>query len=440
VRYIVRIAAGIFALLGVAHLAVAQTVDESRAGSVGIRKIASRHLLLYTDVPSGVEVDKLPAVFDQAVPQWAEYFGIDSARVANWQARAYLIGERRRFDALGLMPPAGNDQFVNGISIGSVLWLYDQPTAYYRRHLLLHEGTHAFMAKFLGGCGPGWYMEGTAELLATHRLDEQSGRLTLRILPGDRTEVPMLGRIKLVRDAFAAGRPLDFPAVIEIDNRKQLDNEAYAWCWAASKLLDSNPRYRDRFRKLQDHVLKPNFNAIVMREYAADWGDLLAEWQALVSTLDHGYDFDRMAIDFQRGEPLNRNAAKVTIAADRGWQSSGVWLDAGKLYRILATGRYKIASEQIGESEQHWQCEPGGVTIGYHDGRPLGMLLGAIDGRTSKANLASPIEIGLGATINPAASGTLYLRVNDSAGRLGENRGVLSVVIAEATSASERGR
>jgi hypothetical protein len=147
-----------------------------------------------------------------------------------------------------------------------------------------------------------------------------------------------------------------------------------------------------------------------------------------------------MAIDFQRGEPLNRRTATVTIAADRGWQSSGIWLAAGKLYRISATGRYKIASEQIGESDQHWQCEPGGVTIEYHDGRPLGMLLGAIDGRTSKATLASPIDIGVGATIQPVASGTLYLRVNDSGGRLDDNRGVLSVVIAETTKASERGR
>ena len=48
--------------------------------------------------------------------------------------------------------------------MGAELWLHDQPTAYYRRHLLLHEGTHVFMASFLGGCGPGWYMEGTAEL------------------------------------------------------------------------------------------------------------------------------------------------------------------------------------------------------------------------------------------------------------------------------------
>ena len=154
-------------------------------------------------MPASDDVDQLPAVFDQAVPQWAEYFQIDESKTTNWQAQACLIGERRRFDALGLMP-ADNDQFVNGISIGARLWLYDQPTAYYRRHLLLHEGTHAFMATLLGGCGPGWYMEGTAELLATHRLDEKSGRLTLRIMPRSRDEVPMLGRIKLIRDAFAA--------------------------------------------------------------------------------------------------------------------------------------------------------------------------------------------------------------------------------------------
>ena len=95
-------------------------------------------------------------------------------------------------------------EFENGISIGAEVWLYDQPTDYYRRHLLLHEGTHAFMATFLGGCGPGWYMEGTAELLARIGSTTTTGELTLRIMPRSRDEVPMLGRIKLIRDAFAA--------------------------------------------------------------------------------------------------------------------------------------------------------------------------------------------------------------------------------------------
>jgi hypothetical protein len=324
--------------------------------------------------------------------------------------------------------PADQGEFVNGISIGAELWLYDQPTDYYRRHLLLHEGTHVFMTTFLGGCGPGWYMEGTAELLATHRLDEQTGRITLRIMPRDRAEVPMLGRIKLIRDAFDADRELDLPAVMQLDNRRQLGNEAYAWCWAAATFLDSHPRYRQRFRQLRDHVLDEKFNDTVRRQYANDWENLAAEWQAFVATLDHGYDFERMTIDFQRGKPLDRELRRVKVAADRGWQSSGVWLEAGRSYRLTASGRFQIAAEESGGALQPWPCEPGGVTIEYHDGQPLGILLGAMD-----ADFARALVIGTGTTIEPATSGTLYLRVNDSAGRLDDNRGSLTVTIEEAT-------
>ncbi len=406
-------------------------VDVERAQSAGIRRLASRHLVLYTDLPEGPEIDRLPAVFDQAVPQWAEYFGVEDTKIGDWQAQAYIIADRRRFDALGLMP-AGHDEFPNGISIGSELWLYDQPTAYYRRHLLLHEGTHVFMAEFLGGCGPGWYMEGTAELLATHRLDERSGRLTLRIMPRDRRDVPMLGRIKLVRDAAAAGRALGFSEVLQIDNRRQLGTEAYAWCWAAARFLDAHPRYRQRFRELKRHVLDEHFNDLVRRRYADDWDDLAVEWQAFVATLAHGHDFERMAIDFERGRPLAGGTRSVTIDADRGWQPSGVYLEAGRSYRITGSGRYQIAAEETDGTAQPWDCEPGGVTIEYHDGRPLGILLGAIDARPTGAEAASfvrPVAIGLGTTITPAASGPLYLRVNDSAGRLDDNRGSLTVTI-----------
>ncbi len=420
----------VVALLSIAGSAWAQSDSDTRIVSSDIRKLAGRHLLLYTDLASDPEIEKLPAVFDQAVPQWAEYFGIDPAKTSSWQARAFLIGERRRFDALGLMP-AGNDQFVNGISMGSQLWLYDQPTPYYRRHLLLHEGTHAFMVSFLGGCGPGWYMEGTAELMATHRLDDETGKLTLRVMPQSRTEVPMLGRIKLIRDAVASGHPLGFPAVMQIDNRQQLGNVSYAWSWAATKFLDAHPRYRDRFRTLREHVLDAGFNSIVQREYKADWPDLMAEWQAYLATLDHGYDFDRMAIEFIRGKPLTSQAARATIRADRGWQSSGVWLEAGKSYRASAAGRYQIAVDQKDGALQPWPCEPGGVTIEYHDGRPLGMLLGAIVGAGDSAHntFGEPTGIGSQATIEPASSGTLYLRVNDSPAALHDNRGTLSLKI-----------
>jgi hypothetical protein len=432
----------------------AREIDDARAAAAGIRKLASRHLVLYTDLASTPEIDVLPAAFDRAVPQWAAYFGVDPAKTADWQVRAFLIGDRRPFDALGMMP-AANADFPHGLSIGNEVWLHEQPSAYYRRHLLLHEGTHAFMWQFLGGGGPGWYMEGMAELLATHRFQKGVRNrfstnhgpavgnsaekvpdtfVWLNVMPRDRREVPMLGRIKLVRDAFAADRALSLPAVMQIDNREALGNEAYAWCWAAAKFLDSHPRYRDRFRALKKHVQEMDFNDIARREFADDWAELNTEWQAYVATLEHGYDFERMAIGFRRGTPLNGKRT-LSIQADRGWQSSDIWLEAGKDYEVTARGRYQIAADKTDSGTRSWMCEPGGVTIEYHDGRPLGALLGAIveegNSRPAKAGLARPFIIGLGATITPQVSGTLYLRVNDSAGRLGDNRGTLTIEIED---------
>jgi hypothetical protein len=282
-------------------------------------------------------------------------------------------------------------------------------------------------------------MEGTAELFATHRMDDQTGLLALGIMPRTRDEVPMLGRIKLIRDAVMAEHSLSLPAVLRIDNRQPLDNESYAWTWAAAKWLDSHPRYQHRFRELRNHVLEINFNEIVQRAYADDWPAMLAEWQAFVATLDYGYDFERMAIDFQRVRPLAESANRVTVAADRGWQPSGVLLQPAKTYRITASGRYQIAAEQIDGALEPWPCEPGGITLEYHEGRPLGTLLGAIvqvpnsaeHRADNEAGFAKPIEIGLGCTLTPNDVGTLYLRVNDSGGRLADNRGSLQVTIAE---------
>jgi hypothetical protein len=403
-------------------------VNDARAAAVGIRRLDGRHLTLYTDLPSNAEVDRLPAVFDRAVPRWAAYFGVPESKTTDWRMQAFLITDRDRFASLGLMP-AGREEFRNGFSLGRELWMVEQSTPYYRRHLLLHEGTHGFMASLLGGCGPGWYMEATAELMATHRLDDRAGELTLRYFPTDRREVPMLGRIKLVRDAYAADRALALPAVMEIDNRVVLSNEQYAWCWALARLLDDHPRYRERFRSLNQHVLDRQFNEHFRELYAEDWSDLAVEWQLFVATLEHGHDVARTAIDFRGGTPLRAGKKMVNVEAERGWQPSGVHLEAGRKYRVTATGRYQIAKE----GDAIWWCEPGGVTIEYHAGQPLGKLLGAIDTRagdsTTAAGFLRPLSLGLEATIEPEQGGTLYLRLNDSPAALDDNEGGARVTI-----------
>ena len=68
-RSVARLLLAHIALFVAATLASAQPAGDAPAPSAGIRKIAGKHLLLYTDLESDPEIDRLPAVFDQAVPQ-----------------------------------------------------------------------------------------------------------------------------------------------------------------------------------------------------------------------------------------------------------------------------------------------------------------------------------------------------------------------------------
>lgn len=421
------IAIGLLQLTAVAVAAepgAPRQVDERRAARVGLRKIVGQHLRLYTDLPPSDAVDSLPVVFDAAVPLWAKYFGVDYAGLRNWRMQGYLIQDRAKFAALDLLPKE-NREFTNGFSIGQELWLVEQPSDYFRRHLLLHEGTHGFMYSQLGDTGPGWYMEGMAELLGTHRW--QDGQLSLRVMPASRREVPMWGRIRLVRDAYREGKQLELAAVMGLDKRRALSTDEYAWCWALCEFLDSHPRWQEKFRGLSEKVDEPRFNKRFRYLFRKEWPELLTEWRAFVATLDYAYDAQRMAMEHRASEPV-QNEASVTIAADRGWQSTGWELAAGEEYQVVAKGRYQIAQDPIAKGAAPWPCEPGGVTIEYHEGRPLGMLIGAwrseADGQFSK-----PLAIGLQAKLKPAEDAVLYLRVNDSAAQLSDNRGSLDASI-----------
>ncbi len=412
----------------ISQSAIAFAQDSARPEPpAGIRQLASKHLTLFTDLPSSPEVDALPALFDQAFGQWCAYFGVDAERHAKWHARAYLMKARERFQSAGLLP-ADLPDFFNGYARGDQIWLRDQTSVYYRRHLLLHEGTHSFMLSLMGGMGPPWFAEGMAELLATHRLE--NGRLTLNYFPRRRDEVPKLGRIEFVQTGYAAHRALSLARLLAYDNRGQQENQWYGWCWAAAAFLDGHPRYQARFRQLHKLVGDSDdlFNQQVMKTFADDWTRLNEEWQLFVADLDYGYDFQRMDVEFAVGKPLGDDSQTISVAADRSWQSSGVRIEVGQSYRLRAAGRYQVAGEP-----RAWWCEPGGVTIRYYHGQPLGILLAAVRADEASAQgpsgLLKPIVVGLRATIKPQHTGTLYFRINDSAGSLGDNAGSLNVEI-----------
>ena len=412
-----------------------------------MRVVAGQRLRLWTDLPPNPAIDELPAAFAAAVSLWAEHFGVAPERVGAWHAQAFLIDDRGTFAALGLMPER-NPEFANGFAQGRELWLVEQPSDYYRRHLLLHEGGHAFMYEFLGGTGPGWYAEGMAELLGSHTWNAAASadkdRLRLPAFPAKRDDVPMWGRVRTLRDAAAAGASLSLEAVLALDGARAISDDAYAWTWALCALLDGHPQFRARFRTLAAAASEPEFNDRVRQTFAADWGDLACEWQAYCATIDYGYDFARMAMTHREANEVGAGEREVRIRADRGWQSTGAVLRAGRTYQISAQGRYVIAVED----GRPWPCEPGGVTLRWHAGRPLGELHAALRPMTPTAaervasppdrpdaapdpDFAAPCPVGLAARITPRRDAILYLRVNDSAASLSDNSGDLRAVIAD---------
>lgn len=397
--------------------------DEARIEAAGLRKIEGRHLLLYTDIRDVPEIDRLPGYFDQAYVEWCKLLRQSARLDQPWRVTGCLIQDLDKFRQAGLMPddlPA----FRTGYSRGNSLWWYDQPSDYYRLHLLLHEGTHCFIETEFGSYGPPWYAEGMAELLGTHALQE--GELHLGYFPATRDEVPMWGRIKLVREAVRAGRSLSLPDVLAFGPRAHLENEPYGWCWAAAAFLNRHPRYAERFQAMLTDLGQANFNQRFQQRFADDWDELLDEWQVYVSLLEYGYDHERAAIQFAAGQPWTRNTASVEVLADRGWQSSGIELAANTKYRLTAAGRFQVADQP-----RVWWSEPNGVSIRYYRGRPLGRLLAAVRDTKPRADhacaLAEPFDVGEELEFTPESTGTLYFRVNDSLAELADNARALTV-------------
>ena len=183
------------------------------------------------------------------LPQWAKYLGVPEDQYADWRLVGYLMSHEDKFREASLLP-ADLPAFLHGFQRGYELWLREQPSEYYRRHLLLHEGVHGFMSHHLHGMGPPWYREGMAELLATHRW--QRGKLQTRVMPRSREEVPYWGRIKLVQDEFAARRGKMIDQIMQFRSQDFLSTDSYAWSWAAVAFLDGHPASGSLFRTLKE--------------------------------------------------------------------------------------------------------------------------------------------------------------------------------------------
>lgn len=410
---------------------------EALARRAGLRILESKHLVLATDRPvrEGDGVDTLPHVFDQAFEAWCVHYGMNPANHADWKCFGCLVVDRERFRAAGLLPDT-LPPFENGFCDRNQFWLIDQSNPAYRRHLLLHEGVHAFTLTLRQLATPVWYNEGIAEFLATHKLEPAGkGELTFvsTPIPERPEDVEQLGRIEKIVELRASGSMPSLADVLATPVGHHKSVADYATSWAAVAMLAFHPAYAEGFRAIERGPLGPDFNERVAAIPGWDAKRATRDYDAFTAEIDYGYDFSRMAIDWSPGKPLTAPRA-ITVDASRGWQNSGLGLLAGRRYSFTATGRVGLGSlpDPKTAAAIPLESEADGISLEWYRGRPTGkLLLGqwiekpADDGRPRFEVLAE----GANGEFVALADGPLFTGLNGPPNRLVQRDGTISATI-----------
>ncbi len=417
-------------LLGTGSL-LAQVSNESGVGKVSnadLIRSSGRHTELVTDSHTQRQADEFVAAFDAAVPQWERFWMLSPGTLDSWKVDAYVMREREDFRRRDLIPERVPD-FRFGYAMGKTVWVVSQPSQYYTRHLLLHEGAHALAGQQFGGAGPAWYMEGTAEMLSTH---QGTGReVMINHIPKSRDEVPYWGRFKAIRLRRETQTIPSIGGVMGLPLDLDGDVESYAWSWAATMLLYAYPEYRDAFQAAarNGHQAGNEFNEVIRRRLASQWPVLAARWRLMCRDLNYGFDWQRERVALSTRDPLwQGQSLDMVVSANRGWQSVGVRFPPGTRIRIAATGRCTLA-----QTTAPWVSEPDGITIQYNDGIPLGKLIACVVGNAPGTSETEPvlsaIAIGEGKEITFDEHAWLLLRVNDGVDAMSDNTGGYRVEI-----------
>lgn len=399
---------------------------QQSTSSDGFSRVEGKHISIVTDLPLDDDLRDLPRIFDQAIPTWCEKFFVAPKEVGNWKTTLYLMLDRNRFKEAGMIPKEV-PEFPNGWQYGDDLWVVEQASPYYRRHLILHEGTHWFMFRKYGFYDTPWLAEGMAEILGTHRWKD--GKLTMGIVPANREEVPFWGRIKIVRDQCAGGLAPSFEEILRYSKTAHQDVDAYAWSWALTLFLENHPDTAKVFDAL---LRQPAMNSREVERWlrarlAGKMPRIRSAWRAFVTELDYGYSMQPGLLQLTEQPSNITDAVELKIQANLGWQASKLAIKSGDSIKIMANGNFTV-----GSTSKPWTSTPAGVTLEYYRGQPLGKLLMTVIAPQSDeqpTELIDFIAVGSELTWTAKQDGEIFFKVNESAGKLSDNTGEITVKI-----------
>lgn len=403
-------------------------------------RIDGRYVELVTDIESTSEAKSLAESFDAAVPQWIAAWGLAGDSASDWKVTACVMRDKTAFIAAGLIPPRVPD-FPFGYALDDDVWVLAQPSEYYTRHLMLHEGVHALAYHCFGGGGPTWYMEGTAEWLATHR--GVGDAIRVADIPGDKDDVPYWGRFKLLEQTRSQNEIPPIETVMNYSPTLTGDIRLYTFSWSAVSMFHAYPDTRESFLSAakigRDNG--PNFNRGLYARLSTIWPTVAARWRIAMLDFDYGFDWSQNLVDIATTDPnWDGRSIELNVDARRGWQSIGVRVPGGATVRIAASGMIGLngngngnGSESESENEKPWTSTASGVTIRYQRGRPLGQLIACVlPNQTPRDGMLKPLRIetvGESATIKIPDHSWVLLKVNDAVGELDDNSGSFRVTI-----------
>lgn len=304
----------------------------------------------------------------------------------------------------GRLPPLAIQKVRNdsGVTIsvkrmkGAMFFTKSIVYAAARSGVTQHEAVHAYCYQMFGSTGPVWYSEGMAEM----------GRYWASL--NDRSVRADRGPIRYLRET-------DPPSIKILTRTGQTSDgwKHYAQRWALCHLLANNPNYGQRFRTLGFSLLGSRTGASYQSFFGTMNREIEFEYGLFVKHLETGYRVDLCAWDWKTRfrRPREERAVKVTVLAGRGWQASRIAVQAGRIYKLTATGR--------------WQTSSGAEPVDANgDARSVGRLQAVI---WSNYQLTRAVDLGTEATVKPAQDGKLFLRCGDRWGQLHDNTGQIAV-------------
>ncbi|MCO8123724.1 hypothetical protein NHH03_18405 [Stieleria sp. TO1_6] len=434
---LVQLSVSLAVMLGFGTATAQDPVDASPGNpaiqsSAALRVVRGKHVVLTSDSGTQESLNELVIAFDAAVVQWERFFDLPPGKLDDWSIDAYLMTDRQRFHDAGLLPD--DLEFIFGYAVGRKVWLMRQPSDYYTRHLLLHEGVHALAVFLYGGTGPSWFAEGTAEMLSVHR--GLGSDVIVNTVPLSRESVPYWGRFKLMTQRRIEHRLPALETVLDYPRDLKGDAESYAWSWAAMMLLTEYPSYRPTMMQAAagGSDRSPTFSMALRHQLDPQWPIIEARWRMLVNTLDYGFDWSRERIELSMKDRLwNGQPIRAEIQSDRGWQSLGGRFAKGMRVKISASGQCTLDNRTDSGPTKPWVSQPPGVTIHYAGDRPLGQLiLCVLPNVSDERQVLRPLQIeAVDADIEITFDqhSWLLFRINDELNGMDNNQGHYTVTV-----------